>query len=96
MKAWLKGGLIVAGINLVLIILAFIVPSPAFSLDKSILEPNFGIILIVPSILIFEGLKEIVYFKANTFISLVVIPTIVYFLIGALIGWIIGKIKKKP
>ena len=89
MKAWLKGGLIVAGINLLLLFLYFLLPSPVFSFKKSydqittiLALPAFAVIGILP-------------FTILSIFWTIVISSILFFIIGALIGWIIGKVRKK-
>lgn len=78
-----------------LLLIGFLLPTPAFSLEKSVANPNLGIIFISPSILIFECLKEIIYFDWGVFLNLIIIPSIAYFIIGAIMGLVIVKIKEK-
>jgi len=92
MKTWLKGGLILGGIVALIIILNFV-----YCIGK---EPEFctafALILSVPILFILNFIDnmDIVpgYLGVPIFFILV---TFTYFLIGALIGWIIQKIKSK-
>ena len=89
MKRWLKGGIIGAGINLSLLFLYFLLPSPAFSFKKS--YDQITTILALPASMIIGILP----FSILSIFWTIVISSILFFIIGAIIGWIVGEVRKK-
>jgi len=86
---WLKGGVIAAGINLLLLLLYYIFPTPVFSFKKSYNQitsilglPAFVVIGILP-------------FSIFSIFWIIVVSTILFFIIGAIIGLIVGKVKSR-
>ena len=99
MKAWLKGGLIGGVIGLILIILnSFYLGASIniliYFLIMLILLPFFGIY----SLYDFNNDGELLHrsgeFGAFTILSYFIL-VLFLFVIGAIIGWIIGKIKNR-
>lgn len=86
MKTWVKGGLIGAGIYLTLLIMLFILTS----VSKEELQTPFNILIIVPCVYFFmgEGVMKCLIIQP-------VINIIIFFIIGAIIGLIIQKVKNK-
>lgn len=82
LPSWLKGGLTGVIIDVILIVFAFLFSSPA---DADTLALN----LVQYPLTFFTG-----SIFNNNFI-LVVGGLIVYFIIGAIIGWIIRRLKNK-
>ena len=93
MKAWLKGGLIGAVAHLVyfLISLPWILTG-----GETLIAWIFIFTELLPVELIFRSID---LFNDNNLISsfflVGLIVTIYWFIIGALIGWIVGKIKSR-
>ena len=87
-SSWLKGGLIAIGTLIVLFLLIFFVIPVILSLDTPL---GIAILLLLPGwipLRLFDIHDIPVYLVA-------IFSLPVYFLLGALIGWIIGKIKSK-
>ena len=87
MKRWIKYGLIVVGINAILMLTYYLINSIAGPLSYD----SFASFLILPAFLI----TDVVYWGTNSVIVMIITSTIFYFLIGALIGWIVGKVKER-
>jgi len=90
---WVKGGIILGAI---VFLLSFLYWSPINSFE----EKYFGFILTVPFIIsIFTGLgyRDIMTGRADLLanITFSLISFVLYFIIGAVIGIIYGKIKRK-
>ena len=98
MKTWLKGGLIGAGISAVMSII-FLISSfmglEGFGFYLFVLNTFIGMPLTI--ILNFLGLKmyDPSYDSVSFWIGGIFDPLIVSFILGALIGLIIGKIKSR-
>lgn len=93
---WLKGGWMLSVINLGLIIISYILPSPMFSFKFGYF--TIGDLFSFPALLMWEGSQEIFSLVINRplqYLFIILISSIEYFIIGALIGWIYGKIKSK-
>ncbi|MDD5192365.1 MAG: hypothetical protein PHH54_03735 [Candidatus Nanoarchaeia archaeon] len=95
MKSWLKGGLIGAGIGLILFAIDFIkcmtYPANTGPLGYCQVLNHF----VVSFNILFNGtLTNVILDYYTPFISLI-ITILIYLLIGILIGFIIGKFKKK-
>lgn len=99
---WLKGGILVVSIQIILLIfvwLIFLIILIISSLTNyipsmEVREFLLGIILLGHLIAFFPGA---VLFELGLRVEIlfVVESVIIYFLIGALIGWIVGKVKRK-
>ncbi|MFH1585275.1 MAG: hypothetical protein ABIB79_00725 [archaeon] len=100
---WFKGGLVLSGIILAIIIIAFFLPSPIFSLNKD--EGSIGMIFSFPFYmgvfiaafllkLFEESLSPITLDFLLQFLT-VIFSLIGYFLIGALVGGICGRLKER-
>lgn len=85
MKAWIKGGLIALVINLALIVLYFMFTGGTATYDNPVS------LLMMPSFLITDAL----YWGANSTLAIIIISSLCYFVVGALIGWIVGKVKSR-
>ena len=97
MKAWLKGGLIVLGIAIVLfIILSFFGPNCKSQRDIGI---DCGIYYAYSDMVLFPGSLVLDSFNfdsvGNTMITLAIFSAVFYFIVGAIIGLIVGKFKSK-
>ena len=92
MKTWLKGGLIAAGINILIIIIYLFFEFLKYN-NWSILATfiigimNFPLIIIIN----YLGLSQ----SFLGFIILIILGVFMYFLIGTLIGYAIQKIKSR-
>ncbi|MBR9705716.1 hypothetical protein GOV14_01650 [Candidatus Pacearchaeota archaeon] len=87
MKAWLKGGLIAAILDIVLVILAIVSSNPkeAQMLALGITQfPFTGLIFLLGSSI-----------EINSMITVIIGGLVTYFIIGALIGLLIHKIRSK-
>jgi len=98
MKAWLKGGLIGVGISVILIIIFILCGLICVGDEACIGCLVFGIPL--PGVLIllsepFNFISNIILRKTSEWLVFSIFSIVIYFLIGALIGWIVGKIKSK-
>jgi hypothetical protein len=85
MKTWLNGGIILFGINLVLILIFFLISGGNASYDSPVS------LLIIPAFLI----TDLLYWSSNTLSEIIIVSSISYFIIGAIIGLIVQKIKNK-
>ena len=89
--AWLKGGVI----GLILLILAFIVSVSCVSL---VVGPN-QLSCVIPALPILIGgiLAELLGFQNKLVVYFIMdsVDLILYFSIGAFIGWIVGKLKNR-
>ena len=85
MKTWLKGGLIGAGLDLIILLIAIITSSPTETkfLAVGFVQLPFSYILSV------FGSSYLNY----NFSTLILGGLVIYFIIGTIIGWIIHKIK---
>jgi hypothetical protein len=89
MKAWLKGGLIGVGIGLILGVIGVLI------FGECLFSHGPGIIckfLIYDTLLL---MKYIFPFYDLAIVIMFLYNLIKFFIIGALIGWIVGKIKSK-
>ena len=95
---WLKYGLLFAGIYALISILTF-------SSDK-LINSDIGMPLIamffflsIPAIWLFLGdtflVDAIYYMTSEKLIFIIIASIVIYFIIGALIGLLVGKIKSK-
>lgn len=94
MKAWLKGGLIVAVIGFILYLLNYIIGIAfhRYPIRLIIIYPSY------PLLSFFRLLLSEIWFHAPTIvIEIVDILSVIvtYFIIGSVVGFIIGKIKSK-
>jgi len=83
-KAWLKGGLIFLGLNILLAILS-----------RIMLKDFWGIGVLVisyPLVMIFRLLN---FTPENQFIIFVLLGALMWFFVGAFIGFVVGKIKER-
>ena len=95
MKAWLKGGLIGAGISVIFIVLNVTVPERVISSSSFVAN-----LLFFPQIVggAMSLVFELVSFAEDAkfpYLFVGVVNFIFYFLIGAFIGWLIGRRKSK-
>ena len=85
---WLKGGIIGIIVLIILLIIGFILD---LTIQSSFFPYTLMMIFIplIPFVLIIEafgiGFEDVIFF--------ITLPA--YFIIGAVIGWIVGKIKSK-
>jgi len=84
MKTWIKGGLIGA----VLFILLFIISIPLSG-------GYYGMYLALPIITLLRLLTGNFEFNSGEMVILIISSVSFYFIIGAIIGLIVGKIKSK-
>jgi len=91
MKIWLKGGLIGLGISASLLLLSLV----PFAGSLFLLNMVIGMPLTL--FLNFLGLKmyDPSYDSVAFWVGGILNPLIVSFIIGAIIGWIIGKMKSR-
>jgi hypothetical protein len=92
--AWKKGGLIAPCINLSLYLIGIILDR---SFSFGTIE-SWGFFFKLPASMMYEGFNEILNLRLTQPFSIVValiISLIGYFIVGAIIGWIIGKIKNR-
>jgi hypothetical protein len=82
--SWLKGGIILLTINIVLILLYFVITGGVSSYDSS------ASLMYLPSFLVTDGL----YWGSNSSMAVFIFSSIFYFIIGVIIGGIIGKVKR--
>ena len=98
MKRWLKYGLWFVGAYLVISLIASLLPKLT-SADYALIFGGIMIILSMPSIWIlsiFIGPYDFLYqTTAPIMTAIIIISICIYFLIGALIGWIISKLRSK-
>ena len=90
MKTWLKGGLIVLGLDILILLVTFVM-SQSRSLDP---DGAYGFLMIftqMPFLMIIEPLTN----ETLQLGILVVLSLAGYFILGAIIGLIISKIKLK-
>jgi len=90
MKAWIKGGLIGLGIVFMGFILSYIC-NFAIAMNGQGLCGFIGAIIAVPYSVLLLFSSDLIQMK---FLNVYFIPQITGFLIGALIGWLIGKFKR--
>ncbi len=92
MKTWLEGGLLGASIGFLLGVIAY------FVLMGFVIPVYLGLILLFPYVII---LKLPISLTASSFILknliwfAILIQTVLYFIIGSIIGLIIQKLKSK-
>tara|TARA_Y100000310_G_scaffold337781_1_gene425769 strand:+ start:2376 stop:2639 length:264 start_codon:yes stop_codon:yes gene_type:complete len=86
MKAWLKGGLIAGGIDIIFVILALITSSPK--------EADLMVLHYVQFPLTFIS-NLLGYGWIQSLSILIIVGLALWFAIGAIIGLIIGKVKSK-
>ena len=87
LSTWAKGGLIAVGINLFLIFLyrTLVDLMPQLPYDHPIA------FIAMPSFIV----TDLIYWGANSLAAIIITSSIFYFLVGAIIGLIIDKIKSK-
>ncbi len=83
MKSWLKWGIILLSCNIALIFVFLLISGGAAKYDDPVT------LLYLPSFLITDAL----YWGGNSTLAVFIFSSIFYFLVGAILGWIIGKIK---
>ena len=86
MKAWLKGGVIGIGVFVVFIIIALILDGLGEGAPTWLSLPLISGFLFTN--FASYQIRDFVFING-------LISVIIYFLVGAFIGWIIGKIKSK-
>jgi hypothetical protein len=82
---WLKGGIILAGINFLLIVLYYLISNG----QGSYYDPSA--FLYISSFLV----TDFFYWGSNSPLEIFIFSSIFYFIIGAIIGLIYGKIKNR-
>jgi len=99
MKSWVKGGLILGSIFLIISVICLI--EVQINYGKGDMGTfGYWVILLLSGLLFIPNLYEWLYkiFPSNkevlSLLIVILLTTIIYFLIGAVIGLIIGKIKK--
>ena len=97
--SWVKGGIItiIIVIILYLILLPFSGPCSIGTFDCSG-GLNYSSLIGIPAILFILFLEEISLFIDNDMLIVIevfVFSGIFYFFIGAIIGWVVGKIRKR-
>jgi predicted neutral ceramidase superfamily lipid hydrolase len=94
MKAWLKGGLIMAGTYLAISVISLI--GALMSSGESQLGWIFALMSVYPIGLIYRLLFGLSVSTTLPFmITLILVNSIIYFVLGAIIGWIVGKIRNR-
>jgi len=91
MKSWLKGGLIGLIILLIIVLIDF---SAGCKFGRNIGE-GCGILLMLASFPLFSLTKNLFSAGYSWYFGTIMLTGILYFIIGAIIGFIIGKIKEK-
>lgn len=87
MRKWLKWGLVLLVINWIFLVIG-IIQSPPINPDySSDLPPLF----LLPAFLI----TDVLYWGANTFAAIIIVSSIVTFIAGAIIGFVVDKARKK-
>ncbi len=97
---WLKGGIVSLFLVIILTITLFII-NP--SCNGECWFPLWNLVWILPSAIISAPLSAITGYDlwdeflnfGGGYIGRILLPILFYFLVGAFIGWIIGKIKNK-
>ena len=87
MKSWLKWGVIFLSINVVLILISTVMGGGISSEMGTSLNPIS--LLYLPAFMI----TDLLYWGGNSPLAVFIFSSVFYFLLGAIIGWIIGKIK---
>lgn len=94
MKAWLKGGIIVSLIIVVLDLVLYIVSNISLGFLSQISE----MILFLQGMIMAVQLAifRLENFQSNNliFIAVIILSVVEFFILGAVIGWLIGKFKK--
>lgn len=85
MKAWLKGGIMGLIVFTILFVLSIVAP-------RGDMGNISGWILILPVLWLIKNLSISSPIEAILFYTVTAVP---YIVIGALIGWIVGKIKSR-
>lgn len=96
MKAWLKGGLWGVGISVLMQVLQFLLVIMTWRADANITSVMLLILTVLelPYSLISLLVSQMGYAQTTWWLIAFVV-LLLFFVIGALIGWIIGKIKGK-
>jgi len=84
---WLKGGIIGIIVFIILLVLSAIFPSYGLGNIFQWIIVFIGSIIMVPA-------RSLFSFKLGPPITNFYVPMIVLFILGAIIGWIYGKIKQ--
>ena len=92
---WLSGGIILASIYFALFLLGILL-SPLSAIHSAVEEIIVALIIVIsiPSIWVMALFPELSYTEGIG-LEFFIGALITYFLIGAIIGWIYGKIKSK-
>ncbi len=96
MKAWLKGGLIGVSIVFILFILMFLIEM-SMGIKSDMGTPSIWIFFVIPALplILLTSFLKIPTVISN--ILMIIIPIFEFFIIGAIVGLIISKIKsRKP
>ena len=91
MKAWLKGGLIFVGIFYLIPLLVSILLFSSFSQSKLTEIYSTGFFGGILTFITFPQLIAIMFFGQ---LGYIILP-LLWFLLGALIGWIVGKMRNR-
>lgn len=83
--SWLRGGIVGLVINILFLSIDFIMRQTMISCYPVCFAPAF----------ISYALADGIYWGQNTITALIIVSSIVFMIIGALIGGIIGKIREK-
>jgi hypothetical protein len=97
--SWLKGGVILASINLIILLIILVLSKIIFGPAQSNGSPAWFAPIIFLFLVIISIPAELLgnYFRSDMGFpnSLGLIVSIIfYFIVGAIIGWLIGKFKK--
>lgn len=87
---WLKGGIIGVGLYVILSIIAFSSPMRELANIGDALSV-FGYVFVKIFVNIFSGIGR----GYGAFLLVIIFSSVIYFIIGAFVGWVIGKIKSK-
>ncbi len=82
MRKWLKWGLVLLVINWIFLVIGIIQSPPINHLPPLFLLPAFLI-------------TDVLYWGANTFAAIIIVSSIVTFIAGAIIGFVVDKARKK-
>lgn len=97
LASWLKGGIIGVSLYGIITLFTFLI-NQVSSADIIIILGNVFILLSIPGILIsflFFGRYDAMYYTSTPKLLVIIISSLfVYFLVGAIIGLIAGKIKR--
>lgn len=85
LPSWVKGGIFLLILNLVLILIFFLITGGRATSNGNIE------LLYWPSFLI----TDLLYWGSNSVLAVTLFSSVFFFLVGAIIGFIVGKVKSR-